>query len=245
MDNTNNMTLFEQLRTTPQEARKEIAAGRLKGFTDINPMWRFKRLTEVFGPCGIGWKYEIVSQRLQQGNGCEIAAFVDVLLYYKWDGQWSEGIPGIGGSAFVAAERSGPHTSDECFKMALTDAIGTACKALGMSADIYFQKDRTKYNSQDSTPANGNQSNGYVKAPTKEAPTPTEEEMKVYKEAVQSGMILVDGLTDAASANATAPYLKQIKHALSSEREVIKAWNAKIKNLGLIYDKVLKEYTNA
>lgn len=144
-----NMRLYEQFKNTPAEARKEIKAGRLKGFTDINPMWRFKRLTEVFGPCGIGWKYEIVSQRLQPGHGNEVAAFVDILLYIKVDGKWSDGIPGVGGSAFVAQEQKGAHTSDECFKMALTDAIGTACKALGMSADIYFEKDRTKYNSGD------------------------------------------------------------------------------------------------
>ena len=144
-----NMSLFDKFRTTPDEARKPITGGRLKGFTDINPMWRFKRLTEVFGPCGIGWKYEIVSQRIQQGHGNEVAAFVDILLYYKHDGQWSEGIPGVGGSSFVAAETKGTHTSDECFKMALTDAIGTACKALGMSADIYFEKDRTKYSAEE------------------------------------------------------------------------------------------------
>ena len=145
MSTNQNMNLFEQFRDTPETARKQITGGRLKGFTDINPMWRFKRLTEVFGPCGIGWKYEIVSQSIQPGHGNEVAAFVDILLYYKKDGEWSAGIPGIGGSSFVA-EKNGAHTSDECFKMALTDAIGTACKALGMSADIFFEKDRTKYN---------------------------------------------------------------------------------------------------
>lgn len=140
-----NMLLFDKFRTTPDEAKKKIEGGRLKGFTDINPMWRFKRLTEVFGPCGFGWKYEIVNQRLQPGHGNEVSAFVDILLYYKKDGEWSEGIPGVGGSSFVTSEKNGVHTSDECFKMALTDAIGTACKALGMSADVYFGNDRTKY----------------------------------------------------------------------------------------------------
>lgn len=153
MNTSQNMSLFEKFRVTPAEARKQITGGRLKGFTDINPMWRFKRLTEVFGPCGIGWKYEIVSQRIQPGYGNEVSAFVDILLYYKMDGAWSEGIPGIGGSSFVAVETKGAHTSDECFKMALTDAIGTACKALGMSADIFFEKDRTKYTG-DETPDN-------------------------------------------------------------------------------------------
>lgn len=143
----NNTEIWVKLERTPKEAQKEISAGRLKGFTDINPMWRFKQLTEVFGPCGIGWKFEIVSTNVIPGANDEVAAFVNILLYYKKDGEWSEGVPGLGGSMFVAKEKSGMHTSDECFKMALSDAIGTACKALGMSADIYFSKDRSKYTS--------------------------------------------------------------------------------------------------
>ena len=142
-----NMEFWKQLDTTPKEAQKEILAGRLKGFTDINPMWRLKRLTELFGPCGIGWKYEIVSTDVIPGANDEVAAFVNILLYYKDGDKWSDGIPGLGGSSFVAKEKNGMHTSDECFKMALSDAIGTACKALGMSADIYFSKDRSKYTS--------------------------------------------------------------------------------------------------
>lgn len=140
-----NFAIWKALENTPKEAQKEISAGRLKGFTDINPMWRLKRLTEVFGPCGIGWKYEITNSYVLSGANDEIAAFVEILLYHKQGDEWSDGVPGLGGSMFVAKEKSGLHTSDECFKMALSDAIGTACKALGMSADIYFSKDRSKY----------------------------------------------------------------------------------------------------
>ena len=140
-----NMIVWGKLENTPKEAQKEITAGRLKGFTDINPMWRLKKLTELFGPCGIGWKYTIQNAQIVPGANDEMAAFVDILLYYKQGGEWSEGVPGFGGSMFVAKEKNGHHTSDECFKMALSDAIGTACKALGMSADIYFSKDRSKY----------------------------------------------------------------------------------------------------
>lgn len=140
-----NMELFNQFSTTPDEAKKPIEAGRLKGFTDINPMWRFKRLTEVFGAVGIGWKFVITDKQIVPGADGVVSAFVDILLYYKHNDEWSEGIPGTGGSSFVAKESKGLYTSDECFKMALSDAIGTACKALGMSADIYFSKDRSKY----------------------------------------------------------------------------------------------------
>ena len=147
-----NMEVWGKLENTPKEAQKEIKGGRLNGFTDINPMWRLKKLTEVFGPCGIGWKYEVVSTHTMHGPNEEQAAFVNILLYYKQDGVWSDGIPGMGGSMFVAKESKGLHTSDECFKMALSDAIGTACKALGMSADIYFSKDKTKYTGDQDAP---------------------------------------------------------------------------------------------
>ena len=140
-----NMELYDKVRAVPKEAQKTIAAGRLKGMTDINPMWRIQKLTETFGPCGIGWKYTIQRQWMEQGANNEVAAFMDILLYYKWDGQWSDGIPGTGGSSFVAKERNGMYTSDECYKMALTDAISVAAKAIGMGADIYWEKGRTKY----------------------------------------------------------------------------------------------------
>lgn len=147
-----NMELFRQFEKTAAEAQKPIEAGRLKGFTDINPMWRFKRLTEVFGPVGIGWKFVITDKQIIPGADGVVSAFVDILLYYKHNGEWSEGIPGTGGSAFVAKETKGLYTSDECFKMALSDAVGTACKALGMSADIYFSKDRSKYTTVQDVP---------------------------------------------------------------------------------------------
>lgn len=147
-----NMGLFRQFEKTAEEAKKPIEAGRLKGFTDINPMWRFKRLTEVFGPVGIGWKFVITDKQIIPGADGVVSAFVDILLYYKWNGEWSEGIPGTGGSSFVSKESKGLYTSDECFKMALSDAIGTACKALGMSADIYFSKDRSKYTTAQDEP---------------------------------------------------------------------------------------------
>ena len=140
-----NLGIYERVRQVPEAAKRSIQAGRLMGKTDINPMWRIKALTEQFGPCGIGWKYVITDKRLEQGANNEVAAFLDIDLFVKVDGAWSEAIPGTGGSAFVASERNGLYTSDECFKMALTDAISVACKALGFGADVYWDKDSTKY----------------------------------------------------------------------------------------------------
>ena len=146
-----NIKIYELARVVPQEAKKEIKAGRLKGMTDINPMYRIKRLTEIFGPCGVGWWYDITDKQIVfdeiTGQKC---AFVDVLLYYvdPDTGATSNGIPGTGGASFVATERNGPYMSDECYKMALTDALSVSAKALGIGADVYWGADRSKYTDQ-------------------------------------------------------------------------------------------------
>ena len=148
----NNLGIYDKVRTVPESAKKQIKGGRLSGMTDINPMWRIKTLTETFGPCGFGWWYEITRQWLETGAGGEITANVNILLHYTLDGKTSQGIPGTGGSKLVANEKSGPYTDDECYKKALTDAISVACKALGVGADIYWDKDSTKYDTPE-TPA--------------------------------------------------------------------------------------------
>lgn len=145
---SDNMRIYEASRTVPKEALKAINGGRLKGMSDINPMWRIKKLTELFGMCGVGWKVEIVDRRLEKGSGIELVCFVDINIYVKVDGEWSAPIPGMGGSSFVTQEKAGPYTSDECFKMAYTDAISVACKSLGFAADVYYANDRTRYSAK-------------------------------------------------------------------------------------------------
>ena len=76
-------------------------------------------------------------------------AFCNINLYYKQENEWSIPIPGTGGADFVVKESKGLYTSDECFKMALTDALSVAMKALGIAADVYFEKDRSKYDNHE------------------------------------------------------------------------------------------------
>jgi hypothetical protein len=133
-----NMKLWNAVKQPPATALKAIGGGRLKGMTDIKPQWRYLAMTEQYGICGIGWKYTVEKLWMEQGSGDQIAAFANILLYIKEDGVWSEGIPGNGGSMFVAKETNGLHTSDEAYKMAITDAMSTAMKLLGFAADVYM-----------------------------------------------------------------------------------------------------------
>lgn len=114
---------------------KEIKGGNLNGRSDINPVWRFKALTEAFGPCGFGWTVREVERWKDEAAG-EISVNVKVHLLVRIGGEWSEPIEGVGGSKLCGKGR-GDGINDEAWKMATTDAISVACKALGMAADVY------------------------------------------------------------------------------------------------------------
>lgn len=139
-----NLKIYNAVKKVPKEAQRPITGGRLKGKTEINPMWRIKALTEQFGPCGIGWYYEVARQWLEP-SGSEVAAFVNIQLYIKVGDEWSKPISGVGGAMFVEQQKGGAYVSDECYKMATTDAVSVACKQLGIGADVYWEADKTKY----------------------------------------------------------------------------------------------------
>ena len=107
-----NMRIYEDSRKVPAEAQKSFNNGKFSG-TDINPMWRIKKLTELFGPCGIGWYYDVISERAEQ-HGDMTMAIVDLNLYIRAeDGVWSKPIYGTGGNTLVKSTKSGVSTSDE------------------------------------------------------------------------------------------------------------------------------------
>lgn len=140
-----NLLIYNQIKEVPDEAKKEIKGGRLSGMTDIKPMWRIEKLTELFGPCGLGWFTNTLNKEIIDGANGEKIAVVDIELYVNYKKPynlekdvWSKGIEGSGGSSFIAVEKKGLYTSDECFKMAYTDALSVACKNLGMGANVYW-----------------------------------------------------------------------------------------------------------
>ena len=143
----NNLDIYNAGRVVPAEAQKQFNNGRFSG-TDINPMWRIKKLTETFGPCGLGWYVGDVVEHYED-HGEQTIAIVNLNLYVNYEGEWSKPIYGTGGNVVV---RKG-QVSDEAYKMAYTDALSVACKALGIGADVYFSKDATKYSAADA--ANG------------------------------------------------------------------------------------------
>ena len=217
-----NMIFYEAGREVPKEALKDITAGRLKGFTDINPMWRIKKLTEMFGPAGIGWWTENVQKETvydEITNQKCVFVSLDLLYVDPETGETTHPIHGEGGASMVAQERSGPYFSDECYKMAYTDALSVACKALGIGASVYFAKDRTKYTApSENEPEAEKQTEPASTAPAKATP----EQVKIL-EKVYTG----DKLTRLLKANGIEKIEDISREKASSLIEQLKAREAR------------------
>lgn len=144
-----NMNLYNSVRKVEKEALKKINGGRINGFDSINPMWRIEMLTKHFGHCGKGWYYNITKMWKEESCNDEVFVFLTIDLFVNIAGEWSAPIQGLGGSKLITKEKNGLYGSDECYKMALTDALSVACKALGFGADIYFKEGADKYNREE------------------------------------------------------------------------------------------------
>lgn len=59
---------------------------------------------------------------------------------------------------------------------------------------------------------------------------------EAYEEAMRRGNEIIAAVKDADSANINMSLFKDIRHALTSERELKVAWNRRVKELGLTYD---------
>ena len=145
---------YARLATPPVSALGAIKGGRNKGKTDINPQWKYEAMTEVYGLCGLGWKFAIDETNIIDLPNGEKMIFMKVALHIKDGDGWSEPIYGYGGDFIVKEENAGKkenarlYADDEAYKKCLTDALGNAMKNIGVAADVYKGMFETKYNGE-------------------------------------------------------------------------------------------------
>lgn len=135
--NETNLSIWQQLATTDKAFTKEFKRGGGFSGTDINPQWRMMRLTEVFGPVGTGWGYD-VEKVWAETIGGEVYHFAMLRLWYDQTGERAYTGQQIGGTA-------AGRTPDEGYKMAITDALGKCASQLGLGADVYLGQFDGKY----------------------------------------------------------------------------------------------------
>jgi hypothetical protein len=144
-----DMKKWYAFSAVPPAYLKRIDFGTLKGKSDISPQWRIKAMTEVFGMCGEGWYHDLDKMWDQSGANGEHMVFCKVNVYLKLDdGSWSAPIVGIGGNTTIDKNKNGLQANDEGWKMAYTDALGTAMKSIGVASEVYEGNwDGSKYSS--------------------------------------------------------------------------------------------------
>lgn len=131
----------EFFKTDPDFTKPFTRGGGFKG-TDINPLHRMNRMTEVFGPIGQGWGYEILEDKevhLTDGRGMW---FSKVTVWYvdpeDPEKRYTVG-PQWGGTALIEKRKDGSLVmDDEAPKKSVTDGIGKCLSYLGVSADVYL-----------------------------------------------------------------------------------------------------------
>lgn len=121
-----NENLMKKLQAHfPNAALAPVQRGKGFYLTSIKAQYVISRLNEVFGPCGIGWKF---TSSFENFNSNYIICFLELSI--KVNGEWSETIAGVGGHK-VAGELA------DAYKSARTDALTKAASTLGIGDYVF------------------------------------------------------------------------------------------------------------
>lgn len=139
-----NMELWRSVCVTDPRAVKPITGKQYKG-NSPKPYWVIQRATEVFGPCGLGWGVQILSERFER-FGDEALHIAHVMVWYLKDGKRCE-IEQMGQTRAAYISAAGRHIVDEdAPKKSATDGMVKCLSMLGFAGDIFSgQWDDSKY----------------------------------------------------------------------------------------------------
>lgn len=131
-----NMRIYNAGRAVPPGAVKKITAGAYgkAGLSDINPQWRIEKMTELFGPCGIGWTWQPEDIRMEDGL---CLAHVTVRYREESGGAFSEPVHGYGGTVMGRM-----NDDSDVLKSTFTDAVSNALRYIGIGADVWYKPGR-------------------------------------------------------------------------------------------------------
>lgn len=147
MSNT-NLRLWELVEKTNPEYTKKFNVNGYSG-TAISGTYANMRATELFGPCGTGWGYEIVQERYDEGMPfifneipmIEKTHTIHLRLWYKEESKSEKVfIDGFGHTPYMylKSDKTRVIVDSEAPKKTLTDAIKKCLSMIGVGADIYM-----------------------------------------------------------------------------------------------------------
>lgn len=139
--------LWDRVEKTDPNYVKEIK-GKSYGGNSPSPYYLVRKATEVFGPCGIGWGFDIVEERLIEGHNAKIH-HARVAVWYDWNGKRGR-VEHVGQTTFSGVRNNGNlFTDEDAPKKSITDALTKALSMLGFAGDIFMGRwDDNRYVAQ-------------------------------------------------------------------------------------------------
>ncbi len=156
-----NLKLWNSVEKTDPAFTKDFnRGGGFKG-TAINHTYLAKKATEAFGPAGLGWGWNVLSDEYRDGavivDGClEVIHSLHVEVWYRPTREmcneygvefgYIARVSHFGATTFVGKNKYGPFTDEEGKKKSLTDGIGKCLVLIGFSSDVHMGRyDDSKY----------------------------------------------------------------------------------------------------
>lgn len=159
---TDNLSIWKQVQRTDPRFTKPLEGAGFQG-TSINSNYMFMRATEIFGPIGEGWGYEVVEEKFLDGKPltepvlennkqvalrylrdadgslfCEQNHSIKIQFWYRRkDGKCCY-FESYGATPYRYQTQYGIKVDSEVIKKSLTDAIKKALSMLGFSSDVFM-----------------------------------------------------------------------------------------------------------
>lgn len=159
---TDNLSIWKQVQRTDPRFTKPLEGAGFQG-TSINSNYMFMRATEIFGPIGEGWGYEVVEEKFLDGKPltepvmennkqvalrylrdadgslfCEQNHSIKIQFWYRSkDGKCCY-FESYGATPYRYQTQYGIKVDAEVIKKSLTDAIKKALSMLGFSSDVFM-----------------------------------------------------------------------------------------------------------
>ncbi|HCT4628934.1 TPA: hypothetical protein ACKRGW_001582 [Proteus mirabilis] len=161
--NANNLSIWKQVQRTDPRFTKPLEGVGFTG-TSINSTYMFMRATEIFGPIGEGWGYEVLEEKfidgkpllepvldernkqvatrfLRDADGslfCEQNHSIKIRFWYIIECETRGEFESYGATPYRYQTNYGIKVDGEVIKKSLTDAIKKALSMLGFSSDVFM-----------------------------------------------------------------------------------------------------------
>jgi len=136
---SDNKALWSRVFVTDPQAVKAITGKQYSG-NSPKPYWIVERLTDEFGPCGIGWGFTIIDERFEhfgEGANAESLHVARVRFWYVLGDKRGE-LEQVGQTRASYTTSRGKFLVDEdAPKKSVTDALVKCASYLGFAGDIF------------------------------------------------------------------------------------------------------------